>query len=156
MPRRQIAQGAAIKIAASFDPRITLAYFQAKSANILTALELSKRSKGAINAYSLHPGVIFTNINQREEALPEMQAMGILGPDGRPNTEKFDWKSIPQGAGATTVAASFDPRISDKAGAYLDNSRVANESIAAHSSDAAIAERLWDITEKIVGEKFSF
>jgi NAD(P)-dependent dehydrogenase (short-subunit alcohol dehydrogenase family) len=32
------------------------AYFEAKSANILTALELSRRSKGAINAYSLHPG----------------------------------------------------------------------------------------------------
>jgi NAD(P)-dependent dehydrogenase (short-subunit alcohol dehydrogenase family) len=34
----------------------SLAYFQAKSANILTAIELSTRSKGAINAYSLHPG----------------------------------------------------------------------------------------------------
>jgi NAD(P)-dependent dehydrogenase (short-subunit alcohol dehydrogenase family) len=32
------------------------AYMQAKSANILTAIELSKRSKGKINAYSLHPG----------------------------------------------------------------------------------------------------
>jgi NAD(P)-dependent dehydrogenase (short-subunit alcohol dehydrogenase family) len=32
------------------------AYFQAKSANVLTAIELSRRSKGAINAYSLHPG----------------------------------------------------------------------------------------------------
>jgi NAD(P)-dependent dehydrogenase (short-subunit alcohol dehydrogenase family) len=32
------------------------AYFEAKCANILTAIELSKRSNGAINAYSLHPG----------------------------------------------------------------------------------------------------
>jgi NAD(P)-dependent dehydrogenase (short-subunit alcohol dehydrogenase family) len=31
-------------------------YGQTKSANILTAIELSKRSKGKINAYSLHPG----------------------------------------------------------------------------------------------------
>jgi NAD(P)-dependent dehydrogenase (short-subunit alcohol dehydrogenase family) len=31
-------------------------YCQTKSANVLTAIELSKRSKGAINAYSLHPG----------------------------------------------------------------------------------------------------
>jgi NAD(P)-dependent dehydrogenase (short-subunit alcohol dehydrogenase family) len=36
--------------------QISDAYFQAKSANILTAIELSKRSKGGINAYSLHPG----------------------------------------------------------------------------------------------------
>jgi hypothetical protein len=27
-----------------------------------------------------------------------MQAIGILGPDGLPNTEKFQWKTIPQGA----------------------------------------------------------
>ncbi|KAJ7183599.1 hypothetical protein C8R46DRAFT_517168 [Mycena filopes] len=133
----------------------SVAYFQAKSANILTALELSKRSKGAIHAYSLHPGAIFTNLNQKEESVPEMKARGILKPDGQPNTEKFDWKTIPQGA-ATTIAASLDPRISDKAGAYLDNSTVANESVAAHSSDPANAARLWDITEKIVGEKFSF
>ncbi|KAJ7084511.1 hypothetical protein B0H15DRAFT_1023691 [Mycena belliarum] len=31
-------------------------YTQVKSANILTARELSKRSNGRINAYSLHPG----------------------------------------------------------------------------------------------------
>jgi hypothetical protein len=27
-----------------------------------------------------------------------MQALGVLGPDGLPNTEKFQWKTIPQGA----------------------------------------------------------
>ncbi|KAF7360132.1 Short-chain dehydrogenase/reductase family protein [Mycena venus] len=125
------------------------AYFEAKSANILTAIELSKRSKG------LHPGIIFTNINQKEEAIPGMQALGILGPDGLPNEEKFQWKTIPQGA-ATTVAAAFDPRISDKPGSYLDDSKIANEAVVSHSSDPANAERLWTVTEKIIGEKFTF
>lgn len=32
------------------------AYFQSKAANVLTAIELTKRAKGRINAYSLHPG----------------------------------------------------------------------------------------------------
>jgi hypothetical protein len=57
-----------------------------------------------------------------------MQALGVLGPDGLPNTEKFQWKTIPQGAAtygeflttkirahlfcSSTVAAAFDPRIS--------------------------------------------
>ncbi|KAJ6465650.1 short-chain dehydrogenase [Mycena vitilis] len=131
------------------------AYFVAKTANILIAIELSKRSKGAINAYSLHPGVIFTNINQKEESIPGMQALGILGPDGQPNTEAFQWKTIPQGA-ATTVAAAFDPRINDKPGAYLDDSTIKNESVASHSSDPANAARLWTLTEKIVGEQFTF
>ncbi|KAJ7032070.1 short-chain dehydrogenase, partial [Mycena alexandri] len=115
-----------------------VAYFQAKSANILTAIELSKRSKGAINAYSLHPGVIYTNLSQKEEGIPAAQAMGILGPDGLPDEEKFQWKTIPQGA-ATTVAASFDPRINDKPGAYINDSTVASESIAPHSSDPSAA-----------------
>ncbi|KAJ7484953.1 hypothetical protein B0H11DRAFT_2414003 [Mycena galericulata] len=122
---------------------ITAAYCQAKSANILTAIELSKRSGGKINAYSLHPGGIYTNINQ-EESIPEMQALGILGPDGLPNKDKFQWKTIPEGA-ATTVAAAFDPRISDQPGAYLDDSTVANQAVVAHSSDPAIAARLWTV-----------
>ncbi|KAJ6614820.1 hypothetical protein B0H10DRAFT_127059 [Mycena sp. CBHHK59/15] len=52
------------------------AYFQTKSANVLTALEISKRSKGAINAYSLHPGVVYTNLIQKEESIPIMQSSG--------------------------------------------------------------------------------
>jgi NAD(P)-dependent dehydrogenase (short-subunit alcohol dehydrogenase family) len=72
--------------------QISDAYFQAKSANILTAIELSRRSKGVINAYSLHPGgtpyiadcggadvqfaVIFTNMTQKKESTAELQALG--------------------------------------------------------------------------------
>ncbi|KAJ7352245.1 hypothetical protein DFH08DRAFT_858327 [Mycena albidolilacea] len=128
---------------------------QAKSANILTAIELSRRSQGRINAYSLHPGLILTNLFQREEAIRELQAFDIVNADGQPNTEKFRWKTIPQGA-ATTVTAAFDPRLNDKAGAYLDDSNVANESVAVHSSDPANAQRLWAQTEEIIGEKFTF
>ncbi|KAJ7829243.1 hypothetical protein B0H13DRAFT_1916597 [Mycena leptocephala] len=131
------------------------AYFQAKSANILTAIELSKRSKGKINAYSLNPGGVFTNIHQKEDSIPVLQGMGVLLPDGKPNPELGQWKTIPQGA-ATTVAAAFDPRLNDKPGAYLENSVVANDKVAPHSSDPANAEKLWDITEKIIGETFAF
>ncbi|KAJ7146420.1 hypothetical protein C8R44DRAFT_845585 [Mycena epipterygia] len=131
------------------------AYLQAKSANILTAIELSKRSKGKLNAYSLHPGVIDTNITQNEDSIANMQALGVLGPDGRPNTKKFQWKTIPQGA-ATTVAAAFDPRLDATPGAYLNDSVVANGSVASHSSDPVNAERLWTATEKIIGETFTF
>ncbi|KAJ7478297.1 hypothetical protein FB451DRAFT_1172632 [Mycena latifolia] len=111
-------------------------YFQAKSANALTAIELSKRSNGRINAYSLHPG-------------------RILGPDGKPSTEKFVWKTIPQGA-ATTLVAAFDARINDQAGAYLVDCIPANTELVAHSSDPPSfcvqgnAEKLWTVTEDII------
>ncbi|KAJ6527183.1 NAD-P-binding protein, partial [Mycena capillaripes] len=109
-------------------------YSQTKAANILFAIELSKRSGGKVKAYSLHPGAIFTNINQKEETKEEMIALGFLKSDGQPNTDKVTWKSIPEGA-ATTVAAAFDPRLEDKPGSYLVDSVEANDKIAPHSSD---------------------
>ncbi|KAJ7640079.1 short-chain dehydrogenase [Mycena polygramma] len=130
------------------------AYFSAKSANILTAIELSKRAKGALNAYSLHPGIIYTNMVQKEESAADLQVMGMLGPDGRPNP-KFTWKTQEQGA-ATTVAAAFDPSLKDKAGAYLNDCADATASVVAHSSDPANAEKLWAVTEKLIGESFTF
>ncbi|KAJ7738155.1 hypothetical protein B0H16DRAFT_1571020 [Mycena metata] len=130
-------------------------YFQAKSAGILTAIELSKRSKGKINSYSVDPGVIFTNINQKEESIPHMQSYGILGPDGQPSSEHFQWKTIPQGA-ATTMAASFDTRLNAVPGAYLSDGMDATKVVAPHSSDPANAARLWTLTEEIIGEKYEF
>ncbi|KAJ7908852.1 NAD-P-binding protein [Mycena leptocephala] len=131
------------------------AYFETKCANILAAIELSKRSKGALNAYSLHPGIVLTNSYQKEEAIPLLQELGILRPDGVPETEKYQWKTIPEGA-ATTIAAAFDPRISDKPGSFLNDSTIANEAVAPHSSDPANAAKLWTATEKIIGEEFTF
>ncbi|KAJ7484955.1 hypothetical protein B0H11DRAFT_2279603 [Mycena galericulata] len=135
---------------------ITAAYCQAKSANILTALELSKRSAGRSTPIVSIPVVRVYDTKCKEESIPEMpQALGILGPDGLPNKYKFQWKTIPEGA-ATTVAAAFDSRISDQPGAYLDDSTVANQAVAAHSSDPAKAARLWTVTEQIIGETFTF
>ncbi|KAJ7084518.1 hypothetical protein B0H15DRAFT_888129, partial [Mycena belliarum] len=68
------------------------AYAQAKSANVLTARELSKRSGGRINAYSLHPGTVYTNFHQHPDVVSLFQGYGILGPDGKPSTEHMKWK----------------------------------------------------------------
>ncbi|KAJ7081113.1 hypothetical protein B0H15DRAFT_855091 [Mycena belliarum] len=131
-------------------------YSQVKSANILTTRELSKRSNGRINVYSLHPGAIYTNIMETEESQADLKAAGLLGPDGKPSTQWIPvWKTIPQGA-ATTVTAAFDPRLNDKPGAYLDDSKEANHKLASHISEPEIAEKLWAVSEEVVGEKFAF
>jgi len=130
-------------------------YGQTKSANILTAIEFSRRLQGKIIANSLHPGVIFTNGFQKEESIPTWQAQGVLDADGKPIKEAVKWKTIPQGA-ATTIAAAFDTRFNDKPGAYLVDSNDATASIAPHSSDPAVAQKLWTVTEKIVGQSFNF
>ncbi|KAJ7231157.1 hypothetical protein B0H12DRAFT_1077231 [Mycena haematopus] len=117
---------------------------------------------------------IFTNMTQKEESLADMQAFGILGPDGQPNTETMQWKTIPQGAAtygrffnlrtttsdpvrvSSTVAAAFDPSLNDIPGAYLDDSTAANEKVSAYCADPANGEKLWAATEEIIGEKFTF
>ncbi|KAJ6555026.1 hypothetical protein DFH09DRAFT_1365978 [Mycena vulgaris] len=128
-------------------------YNETKSANVLTAIELSKRSHGKIIAYSLNPGLVETN-GIREENKDAFKAYGILDADGRPNP-KFPWKTIPEGA-ATTVVAAFDPSLSDKPGAYLDDCKDASDKIAPHSSDPANASKLWAVTEKVLGQSFEF
>ncbi|KAJ7863514.1 NAD-P-binding protein [Mycena olivaceomarginata] len=130
------------------------AYFQAKAANVLCAIELSKRSGGQINAYSLHPGAIYTNITQKGEGIAGLQKLGYLDSDGLPSNDK-EFKTMGQGA-ATTVAAALDPRLDDTPGAYLADCVVANELVAPHCLDSANAERLWTMTEEIIGEKFAF
>ncbi|CAK5269016.1 unnamed protein product [Mycena citricolor] len=131
------------------------AYFQAKSANVLTAAELSRRSGGKINSYSLHPGTILTNLVGKEESQEHLKELGVLLPDGQQNTKIVEWKTIPEGT-ATTVAAAFDPRLDATPGAYLDDSQVANDKIEEHSADPANAAKLWDLSEEIVATKFIF
>ncbi|KAJ6556573.1 hypothetical protein DFH09DRAFT_1317893 [Mycena vulgaris] len=129
-------------------------YSQAKCANIVSAIELSKRSQGKINAYSLHPGMIYANSNQHMDIRADMIAFGFLHPDGSPNTI-HPWKTMAQGA-ATTFAAAFDPRLDAKPGAYLVDSVEANDQFSPHISDPDTAGKLWTITEEIIGEPFTF
>ncbi|KAF7365712.1 Short-chain dehydrogenase/reductase family protein [Mycena venus] len=128
------------------------AYNQAKSANVLVMAELSRRAGDAIHAYSVSPGVALTNIQLKPESIDIFIASGIITPDGKPNTDNFTWKTIPQSA-ATTLVAAFDPRLDDKSGAYLDDCNVA-EIAGPNILDAELPRKLWSTMEKIIGESF--
>ncbi|KAJ6600463.1 hypothetical protein DFH09DRAFT_1355725 [Mycena vulgaris] len=131
-------------------------YGQTKSANILTAIELSKRSKGKLNAYSLHPGVIYTRAFLHLGLAEEMKTLGALDSEGKPSSsEKCPWKTLAEGS-ATTVTAAFETRLNDKPGAYLVDSTPANEQLAAHIQEPKSSEKLWTVTKEIVGDRFSF
>ncbi|KAJ7798022.1 hypothetical protein B0H14DRAFT_2618284 [Mycena olivaceomarginata] len=75
------------------------------------------------------PTTKFTNYPSSDTPLGKLGGVGSLG---------------------STVAAAFDPRISDTPGSYLDDSKVANVAVVAHSSDP-----LWTVTEQIIGEKIN-
>ncbi|KAF7355956.1 Short-chain dehydrogenase/reductase family protein [Mycena venus] len=129
-------------------------YYRSKVANILTTRELARRGRGVLNAFSVHPGAIYTNITEKEESREYLQSVGHLDADGKPaRNPRWNYKTIPQGA-ATTVVAAFDPRLEDKSGAYLADCVEDNAGVAPHSSDPVMAEKLWVLTEKLIGEPF--
>ena len=60
-------------------------------------------------------------------------------------------KSLAEGC-ATIVAACIDPNLKGDSGAYLDDCQVGDAT--AFTMDSNNAKKLWELSEKLVGEKF--
>ncbi|KAK0384883.1 hypothetical protein NLU13_7361 [Sarocladium strictum] len=130
-----------------------VAYGQSKAANILHAVELTRRlRKKGSNAFavSVHPGTIKTGLMRSLDA-QGMETMGGTAPGGI-------WKSVDQGA-ATTLVAAFDPKLfgmvpeaSDGAQClYLADCKLADHMLAGHAKNAETARKLWEETESMLG-----
>lgn len=140
-----------------------IAYGQAKSANALFANGLSRRlaTSGGL-AFSVHPGGIFTPL-QRHLPKEEMIAMGWLGDDGEPSElAKQGFKTPEQGC-STSLWAATAPSLAGLPGVYCEDCDVASmtdfESPTAryiganpHICDDASAERLWEVSEKLLAD----
>ncbi|KAJ3234673.1 hypothetical protein HDU81_001211 [Chytriomyces hyalinus] len=127
------------------------AYGQAKTANILLAMQLNKLlgSKG-VQAFSLHPGSILTDL---QEHLPveEQIALGWRTPEG---VLQPVFKSIPEGA-STHLVAALSSEISGKGGSYLEDCQIV-PTRTEESKDPMAAEELWLLSEEKVGQKFRY
>ena len=116
-------------------------YGDSKLANVLFTKQLAKVLPASVEAFSLHPGVIATNLTR---------SMGLVGSVFR-TVGKLFTKTIPQGA-ATSVYAATSPDLAGKSGAYLADCTITSPSAA--GQDDALAAKLWDVTEKLViGER---
>lgn len=113
------------------------AYGDSKLANVLFARALARRLPAGVEVFSVHPGVINTNLSR---------SMGVLGAIYRAVGGLF-MKSIPQGA-ATSVYAATAPELKGQSGAYLSNCAVAPAS--SEGSDAALAEKVWALSERAI------
>ena len=113
------------------------AYADSKLANVLFTRQLSKVLPRAVEVFSLHPGVIPTNLTR---------SMGVIGSVFRAVGKLF-LKTIPQGA-ATSVYAAVAPELTGQTGAYLADCQV--KSPSAEGRDDALAERLWAVSEELV------
>jgi NAD(P)-dependent dehydrogenase (short-subunit alcohol dehydrogenase family) len=120
------------------------AYGQSKTANILFAKQLqanlvseSKTKESKVDVFAVHPGAIPTALGRSMPSEDE-KAMRSM---------PFRWKTIPQGA-ATTVVAAISPSLQGKGGIYMAD---CNEfTPLAHAADMEQAARLWAETEKMI------
>jgi NAD(P)-dependent dehydrogenase (short-subunit alcohol dehydrogenase family) len=128
------------------------AYGQAKTANVLFAVEAAKRwADDGITVNALMPGAIRTNLQRHitEEELDRVRAAtGGEGPR---------WKTPEQGA-ATSVLLATSPLLSGVGGRYFEDCNEAGPNrpgtrtgVAAHALDPEAAERLWQVTVETLG-----
>jgi NAD(P)-dependent dehydrogenase (short-subunit alcohol dehydrogenase family) len=112
-------------------------YQQSKLANVLYARALASRyNDQQITAYSLHPGIIGTNLGSD---------IPLLG-----RVKKFIKKKTPSQGAATTVYCALKPGLEKENGQYFDDSTVTN--IADKRTDDEI-NTMWEWTEKVIRER---
>ncbi|PYH87795.1 short-chain dehydrogenase [Aspergillus ellipticus CBS 707.79] len=131
-------------------------YGQAKTANILFAWGLTQRllQSHGINSFAAHPGY---NGDTRLGAHLTWDDYGGIFPACKKNTgqefvfEEPRFKTYTQIA-ATPLIAALDPEL--KAPGYLQNSAISEP--AEHARDADSVNKLWELSERLVGQKFEY
>ncbi len=117
------------------------AYGQSKLANLLFAKQLAKRLSGTgKTANSVHPGVIHTNLARSMNPIAK-GALAIAAP--------LVLKSAAEGA-ATQCYLAVHPNVEGVSGKYFADCNVSKSS--ARGRDDALAEKLWEVSEKITAE----
>lgn len=137
------------------------AYGQAKTANVLFSVELTRRLAGCgITANAVHPGAIAeTDLARHLQRDDFAVLMSRRGPGAR-----MAFKSLQAGA-ATSVWAAVAPELAGRGGLYLENCQVGepvgdtdsgDTGYRRYATDPAAARRLWALSEQMVGERFTW
>ena len=131
------------------------AYGQSKTANVLFAVEATRRwARDGILANALMPGGIATPLQRH---LPKDYAAQALDAFRAAGT---DFKTVEQGA-ATSVLLAASPLLDGVGGRYFENCNEAipverrgnpgQGGVAPYALDLANAERLWELSLKMIG-----
>jgi len=132
-------------------------YGQSKTANILFSLSLADKLRDrGIHSYGVHPGSIFetslgNHIEDVAAALAETEAVALKNTGRHFPLADEKPKDFALGI-STTLVAALDPRIEGQSGWYMADCQPQRTYEYAESREGA--ERLWKISEELVGEKF--
>lgn len=146
-------------------------YGQSKTACNLFSVALDERGKDLnIRAYSLHPGSVYGTDLGREEPIELFKQLGTHDENGNIKPEvEARLKTIPQGA-ATTIWCAVSPQLNNIGGVYCENCDIAEidngqidhrfdepstiRGVQSYSVDRKNAEKLWTLSEKMLGFRF--
>jgi NAD(P)-dependent dehydrogenase (short-subunit alcohol dehydrogenase family) len=126
-----------------------LAYGQSKTADVLFAVEATKRWAGdGITANALMPGAIRTRLQRHVENDPATVARWAAA-----EREGTFWKSTEQGA-ATSVLLATSPLLEGIGGRYfedcneapVDDDEGGRTGVRSYALDSEAARRLWDVS----------
>lgn len=122
------------------------AYSQSKLANVLFSSSLAMRLQGSsVTTYSLHPGAVDTELARYAPVIGNKIVYKII--------HLLLWpffKTSEEGAQTTNYCA-VEPSIADETGKYYSD--CAEKKPASQALDKDVAEKLWTLSEKMVGLK---
>ncbi|ETS01728.1 putative short-chain oxidoreductase [Trichoderma reesei RUT C-30] len=138
------------------------AYGQSNAARAVFAKFLAEKLKGEnIRVFSVDPGAVASGLqrNFTGEFLNQIQEMRksvdpvLRDYDGRPyHMPPFTGAS--EGA-STLITAMVDPTIEDASGAFLSRNAVADEQLTSWILNRENWVKLWELSEKLIGEPFA-
>ncbi len=143
------------------------AYGRSKTANVLFTIELARHlGPHGVLCFAVHPGAIMTDLGRHltAETIGQMMERTKQRKDDAGETDDgggMPFKPVEAGA-ATQVWAATAPELAAHNGAYLGDCQLGVEGAnpthrgyASWARDADTARRLWELSEKLVGETFS-
>ncbi|KAM3615983.1 uncharacterized protein V6R79_010539 [Siganus canaliculatus] len=114
------------------------AYCHSKLCNVLFTRELANRLEGtSVTCYSLHPGVIYTELCRSMNLWQQLLIM--------PFAKLFFLH--PEGGCQTTLYCALQEGIEPLSGRYFSN--CALQQVGATGRDDALAKKLWEVSERL-------
>ncbi|MGP4669537.1 oxidoreductase [Agrobacterium pusense] len=133
------------------------AYGQAKTANVLFAVELDRRgAEEGVRSFSLHPGQILTSL-ARHLSKEDIAGFKALDSAGKPIIDPDRGMKTPEQGAATSVWAATSPLLDGKGGLYLEDCNIATihsgeagrKGVASYAIDPELAWQLWERSERM-------
>ncbi|XP_076746516.1 retinol dehydrogenase 12 isoform X3 [Maylandia zebra] len=120
-------------------------YRQSKLANILFSRELARRLSGSgVSSFSLHPGVIRTELGRHVEGW--FPLVGLLLKLPSLLLMKTPWEGC-----QTSLYCAVTPGLEELSGCYFSD--CAEKETAPEGQDDVVARKLWEVSTRLVGLK---